>query len=82
MPFVALAIAILFIANGMAGAIPVAQAVATFSVTNTADSGAGSLRQAILNANAAANSGGPDIITFTIPGADPNCAGGVCTITS
>jgi hypothetical protein len=34
---------------------------ATFSVTNTLDAGAGSLRQAILNANAAA---GPDQIVF------------------
>jgi predicted outer membrane repeat protein len=42
---------------------------ATFEVTNNADSGAGSLRQAILDANAAA---GPDDITF---------AGGLGTIT-
>jgi predicted outer membrane repeat protein len=35
---------------------------ATFNVTTNADSGAGSLRQAILDANAAA---GPDDITFT-----------------
>src|SRR5215510_13143393 len=34
---------------------------ATFTVTNTADSGAGSLRQAILDANAL---GGADIIVF------------------
>ena len=34
---------------------------ATFNVTTTADAGAGSLRQAILDANAAA---GPDTITF------------------
>ena len=38
---------------------------ATFTVTNTNDSGAGSLRQAILDANAAA---GPDTIVFAIPG--------------
>src|SRR6266487_5216768 len=38
---------------------------ATFIVTNTADAGAGSLRQAILNANAAA---GADVIQFNIPG--------------
>jgi len=38
---------------------------ATFSVTSTADSGAGSLRQAILDANAAA---GADTISFAIPG--------------
>ncbi|HXI62728.1 MAG TPA: Calx-beta domain-containing protein, partial [Pyrinomonadaceae bacterium] len=39
---------------------------ATFTVTNTNDSGAGSLRQAILNANANA---GADLITFNIPAA-------------
>lgn len=38
---------------------------ATYTVTNTDDSGAGSLRQAILNANA---NPGYDIITFNIPG--------------
>jgi len=44
---------------------------ATFTVINTNDSGAGSLRQAILDANAAA---GLDSISFAIPG------GGVKTI--
>jgi hypothetical protein len=44
---------------------------ATFTVTTTADSGAGSLRQAILDANATL---GPDTIAFNIPG------GGVQTI--
>src|SRR5262249_48622057 len=39
---------------------------ATFVVTNTNDSGAGSLRQAILDANARP---GTDFITFNIPGA-------------
>lgn len=38
---------------------------ATFTVTNTADSGAGSLRQAILDANGSA---GPHTIQFAIPG--------------
>jgi len=38
----------------------------TFTVTSTADSGAGSLRQAILDANGNA---GADTITFAIPGA-------------
>ena len=39
-----------------------------FSVTNTNDSGAGSLRQAILSANSAPNSAnGPDEIHFNIP---------------
>jgi hypothetical protein len=41
-------------------------AAATFTVTNTSDSGAGSLRQAILDANA---NPGLDTITFAIPGA-------------
>jgi Calx-beta domain/IPTL-CTERM motif len=53
---------------------------ATLPVTNTNDAGAGSLRQAIIDAN-----GTPalDTITFSIPVAtDPNCvvATGVCTI--
>ena len=39
-----------------------------FTVTTTADSGDGSLRQAILNANA---NPGLDVITFDIPGAGP-----------
>ncbi len=44
--------------------------VNVFLVTNTADSGAGSLREAILDANATANlSAGPDLIYFNIPGA-------------
>ena len=42
---------------------------ATFSVTNTNDSGAGSLRQAIIDANA---SPGTDTIAFNIPLTDPN----------
>lgn len=41
----------------------------TFSVTNTNDSGAGSFRQAILDANA---SGGHDTIAFNIPGSGPH----------
>ena len=44
---------------------------ATFTVINTNDGGAGSLRQAIMDANAAA---GPDTISFNIP------SGGVQTI--
>lgn len=42
---------------------------ATFTVTNTADSGAGSLRQAILDTNANL---GADRILFDIPGAGPH----------
>ncbi|MEO1654459.1 MAG: right-handed parallel beta-helix repeat-containing protein, partial [Bacteroidota bacterium] len=41
----------------------------TFVVSNTNDSGAGSLRQAILDANA---SNGKDTITFNIPGNGPH----------
>ena len=45
----------------------------TAEVTNTADSGPGSLRQAILDANAHVNEGGlPDKIRFNIPGAGPH----------
>ena len=45
--------------------------LATFSVTNTDDSGPGSLRTAIELANATANSpaNAPDVIAFDIPGA-------------
>ena len=58
-------------------AIPASAAMAaTFTVTTTADSGAGSLRQAILDANANA---GLDTIAFNVSGA--GCTGGVCTIT-
>jgi len=46
--------------------------VALFAVTNTNDSGSGSLRQALQDSN---NTGGTDTITFNIPGA------GVHTIT-
>ncbi len=42
----------------------------TFTVVNTNDSGAGSLRQAILDANAAFNAG--DRIAFNIPDAGPH----------
>ncbi len=50
----------------------------TFTVINTNDTGAGSLRQAIADANGSA---GPHTINFNIPGSDPGCdAGGVCTI--
>lgn len=49
---------------------------ATFTVTTTADSGAGSLRQAILEAE---NSAGADTIVFDIP-AGQCAANGVCTV--
>ena len=55
-------------------------AAASFTVTKTADSGAGSLRQAILDANGAP---GTDTIVFAIPASDSNCdpTTHVCTIT-
>ena len=46
-----------------------ATAQATFTVTSTADAGAGSLRQAIIGANASA---GADVIAFDIPGLGPH----------
>ena len=48
---------------------------ATFTVSDAADNGPNTLRQAITDANAAANGTGPDLIDFNIPG------GGVQTIT-
>ena len=42
--------------------------LSTFTVSNTDDHGAGSLRQAILDANGQANSGSPDEIHFAISG--------------
>ena len=72
-----------FTATG-AGALPVASAsfsVTTpgadpsqhvFVVTNTADSGVGSLRQAMINANSTLNVAGPDIIAFDIKTASPH----------
>ncbi len=50
----------------VAGLLSCAVFAATFSVTNANDSGAGSLRQAILDANA--GGAGPHSITFAIPG--------------
>jgi hypothetical protein len=49
--------------------------LATFTVFNTDDAGPGSLRQAILDANATPSGGAPNRITFDIPGT------GVQTIT-
>ncbi len=53
-----LGLAVLFLSAGSLGA-------ATFTVTNVGDGGAGSLRQAILDANA---NPGADTIAFAIPG--------------
>lgn len=68
-----------------AGALPVSSAIFSvsspasddpsqkvFVVTNTADSGVGSLRQAMMNANATPNVVGPDIIAFDIKTASPH----------
>ena len=57
-------------------AMPSAALAATYTVTNTNDSGPGSLRQAILDANAAA---GLDTIAFNVSGAGCDVSG-VCTI--
>lgn len=51
-----------FVALLLGSSVP----AATFTVTNAADAGAGSLRSAITNANFYS---GPDTITFNIPGA-------------
>lgn len=57
----------------------ISAAAATYQVTNTADSGTGSLRQAVADANASAIN---DAVNFSIPTTDPNCnPSGVCTIT-
>jgi uncharacterized repeat protein (TIGR01451 family) len=50
----------------------------TYVVTNTNDSGAGSLRQAILDVN---SNSGADYISFNIPTSDPNFNGQWWTIT-
>lgn len=51
---------------------------ATLTVTNTSDTGSGSLRDAIAQTNATLDN---DTINFSIPAASPNCAAnGVCTI--
>ena len=51
----------------LALAAPALASAATFLVTTTSDAGPGSLRAAILNANATS---GPDTISFGIPGSD------------
>ncbi|MCB1865825.1 MAG: hypothetical protein KDG50_10365 [Chromatiales bacterium] len=53
----------------IAGASVIPAHGASFSVINTLDAGAGSLRQAITDANGAA---GPHTISFAIPGAGPH----------
>src|SRR5437870_4927005 len=54
----------------------------TFTVVNTSDGGPGSLRQAILDANAAVNRGGADRIEFAVADSDAgfDSRTGVCTV--
>jgi hypothetical protein len=58
---------------------PKAMSAATFTVTNTAPSGPGSLQHALIEANA---TGGLDTVNFNIPPTDPGYdpETGVCTI--
>ena len=67
--------AVVIVAFAVVGATPMLSA-ATFTVTTNADSGVGTLRQAIVDANAAA---GVDTIAFAIPAGQCSAAG-VCTI--
>jgi hypothetical protein len=54
---------------GLFAACSISTAAAdVYTVTNTTDGGSGSLRQAILDANAHANVSTPDMISFAIPG--------------
>lgn len=72
-PLVESASALIARHGGLAGpegaARTAARRPAVFTVTTAADAGAGSLRQAIIDANAAA---GPDEIRFAIPGNGPH----------
>jgi hypothetical protein len=56
-------------AGSAAPSVAMTQAAATFTVTNTNDTGPGSLRQAIMDAN---NNAGADMISFNIAGAGPH----------
>ena len=60
---------LIFTAIFMLNCLVLPLAAATYTVTNTNDSGAGSLRQAILDVNA---NSGLDTIAFAIPGAGPH----------
>ena len=51
---------------------PAAAAQTTFTVTTVADTGPGSLRQAILDANNTPNGDGLDVVAFDIPGDGPH----------
>lgn len=63
--FVTLLLSALFLFSSKASAAP-----ANFTVTNVNDSGAGSLRQAILDANGNGNSSDMDVIEFNIAGSE------------
>lgn len=77
-PILFLALCAVALGLGLHAARPAA--AAGYVVTTTADSGAGSLRQAILDAEANANAS--DSISFSIPANQPGCtAANVCTIT-
>jgi hypothetical protein len=69
----------LLLLTGLPVATPRVHAT-TYTVTNTNDSGSGSLRQAIIDTN---NTPGPDTIAFNIPKSDPgySSSDGVWTIT-
>jgi hypothetical protein len=68
----------LFVAFAAGFVFPTALSAATYTVTNTNDSGAGSLRGAIATANGTTAA---DTINFAIPSNDANCtASGVCTV--
>ena len=55
--------------NGTAPSVALTAPLLTFTVTTTADSGAGSLAQAILDSN---SNSGADMISFNIPGTGPH----------
>ena len=69
-----------YIGTGVKGIVPLSNGIYVFVVTSTAESGAGSLRQAILNADAFY---GTASITFDIPTSDPgyNASTGTWIIT-
>lgn len=64
---IALSLSVVISLIGIVSLVPAALAApATFTVTNTNDTGAGSLRQAIIDANSNGNPSDQDIITFSI----------------
>ena len=66
--FIAIVIVLAFTTMWFSNQTQVLAAPADFTVTNTNDSGAGSLRQAITDANANGNASDVDNIQFNIPG--------------